>query len=216
MSTVNIGDSTKDELFILGRNIYQASCDRAVEVIKYVDALALHLRRFEREISFHILNGILYEIYFDSQDRYRRRIKTVKMEQVFLLEDAEEFRLSFDFIRQSLIPYQKYLSYMPGLRRAVVVDIVLADVKGEHTVKGVFIDGQDVFYANDGKTLIASIDTPLSVTVSLDKFEKELIEKMAIPRRRLKITYSPSLTNLTHVVVPYDFRIQRISACDEG
>jgi hypothetical protein len=49
-------------LFVLGRNIYQATCGAAHFAESYIQFLPSKLEQLGEEIGFHIFNGILYEI----------------------------------------------------------------------------------------------------------------------------------------------------------
>jgi len=209
----DLSAANKDELFVLGRNLYQAACGKSNKAEEYLSALALRLGALSPEVAFHVLNGCLYEVYFDSHDRFRSRKKTEKLEDVFLLEEADEFRRSFNFIAQSLIPYQKQLFYLPGTRRDVLMDVVnTAPSEGKSSVRHVLFDGQDVFYAADGETLIANAKTEFYSTHKVAAFEQEMLDQTATPRRLLRVTYSETIGGETSIVVPWDYRIQRLSA----
>jgi hypothetical protein len=157
-------------------------------------------------------NGMLYEIYFDSLGRFRKNKKTHQLDSVFLLEESEKYRSSFEFIRQSLLPYQKQLFYIPGIGRDVIVDINLSKITDEECkVLGILVDGQDVFYASDGETLVANIELPFRGSETLAQFEQELLDQMAMPKRRLHITYSQVVTPEIYLKVPHTYIIQRFS-----
>jgi hypothetical protein len=212
LGSAALSAATKDELFVLGRNLYQAACGKSNKAEEYLSALALKLGALGPEVAFHVLSGSLYEIYFDSHDRFRERKKTEKLDDTFLLEDAKEFCRSFDFIAQSLIPYQKQLFYVPGTKRDVLVDVVnTRPSKEKSKVLSILFDGQDVFYAADGETLIANTKTKFHLAHTVAEFEEELLDQMATPRRRLHVTYSENTGKETSIVVPCSYRIQRLS-----
>jgi hypothetical protein len=116
-----IKDSIKDELFVLGRNLYQCACGHSGAAVNIMSGLSGFLKRFETDVCFHIFNGMLYEVYFDSSGRFRQKKKTDHLDSLLTLEEDEYFNLSFEFIKQALLPHQKQLFYMPGNKRPVLI-----------------------------------------------------------------------------------------------
>jgi hypothetical protein len=211
LSSDALGDAGKDELFVLGRNLYQAACGDARSAARYFEHLGTNLEQYEAEISFHMLNGMLYEIYFDSEDRFRESKKVGKLEEVFALEESEQFAGSY-FIRQALLPYQKQLFYVPRTCRDVIADVNLAAAENNNSaVKHIFVEGQDVFYANDGRTLVCNSKPEFLMSKTLEEFESELRAEMTAPRRRLRVIYSTHLPNEAVLILPFDFNILRLS-----
>lgn len=204
----------KDDLFVLGRNLYQAACGSSYGAEAYLSYLSLKLEQLEKEVAFHILNGMLYEIYFDSSDRFRKDKKSHKLADVFALEGDERFHPSFQFIQQSLRQYQKELFYIPGSERSVVVDIVVTPKNNKFEVARIIYDSQDIFYAVDGVTLINNYgyDPDQFQEVSAPDFETELASHMAVPRNHLIGTYSDNRAKEGSLLVPYFYKIQRLSS----
>jgi len=212
LNSVDWSTAEKDELFVLGRNLYQTACGGSRTADTYFSSLATKLGALEREVVFHILNGILYEIYFDSHDRFREKKKTERLDDVFALELAPDFKRSFEFIRQALMQHEKYLFYVPGAPRDVLVDVTNTKVvEGKSSVRSISVDGQDVFYDADGQTLVANAEVEFHFSQTVEQFESGLSSIMVTPRGRLKLTYLYTPEPDSSLVVPYDYRIQRVS-----
>jgi hypothetical protein len=212
LGAVDWASTQKDELFVLGRNLYQAACGGSRTADSYFTSLADRLIALDDEVAFHVLNGILYEIYFDSHDRYRQKRKTERLSDVFALETLPAFTRSFEFIRQALMQYKKYLFYVPGSARDVLVDVVNTEVaEGKSSVVSVSVEGQDVLYAADGQTLASNASIPLRLSQTVEQFESELAAAMVVPKWRMKLTYAFTPTQKCSLVVPYDFKLQRVS-----
>jgi len=215
LASVEWANCKKDDLFVVGRNLYQAACGDSADAKAFLTYLSLKLGALEKEIAFHILNGMLYEIYFDSADRFRDIKKVDHMEKVFALEGDERFRLSFQFIQQSLRPYYKQLFYIPGTESPVVVDVVVAfNTENELEVQRIVYESQDVFYANDGVTLVNNYGFTSSQMdeLSATEYETKLAFQMAIPRNRLIITFSDSRANDQNLFVPYSAKVQLLTS----
>jgi len=210
LSTFKWDGCSKDELFVLGRNIYQTACGSSSDAEKYLSDLSSHLKKLSEEVAFHILNGMLYEIYFDSNDRFRERKKTVKLDAVFLLEEDEYFSTSFAFIQQALIPYQKQLFYIPGSGRDVQVDIILSKKESDNkAVTRLIFEGQDILYSNDGVTLIEYDDDNFLNARSDTHLKDILVSGLVVPRRRLVANFSEELPSYKSLLIPFNYKIQR-------
>jgi hypothetical protein len=109
----NLSSFKKDDLFVLGRNIYLAGCGGSSDAIAYLDNLQNRLSPLGKSIFFHVLNGILFEIYFDSGGSFRNKLKAKMIDAVFGVEGSEMFKKSFQFSQQVLTPYLKNLFYIP-------------------------------------------------------------------------------------------------------
>lgn len=81
----------------------------------------------------HILNGMLFEIYFDSHGQFRsERFKVHKLDKIFALQYDPRFIKSFQFICDLLVPYQDFLYYMPNCsRRKVSVTVHFEQKEGD-------------------------------------------------------------------------------------
>lgn len=104
----------KDQQFIIGRNILQAG-DYAYNATGFLDNLRHNLLRYSHEGENHVLNGILYEIYFNSNGDFRgENLKKHNLPKVLKLRNIPEFKKSFEFINKVLEPYRDQLFYIPG------------------------------------------------------------------------------------------------------
>jgi hypothetical protein len=116
----------KNQQFVIGRNILQ-SCESAFDVGSYVDNLEANIIKYQtRDGENHILNGMLFEIYYDSRGELRiEGFKAHRIEKIFALQYYKRFAKSFQFICELLAPYQDYILYMPngsGRKLSVAVE----------------------------------------------------------------------------------------------
>jgi hypothetical protein len=105
-------DST---LFIIGRNILQTANGGEFAAISIIRNLNSWLTERFPEGDYHVLNGILFEIYFNSKGQFRYKdFKNTYIENIFELISIKKFKKSFDFIETQLIPFRKHLYYIPS------------------------------------------------------------------------------------------------------
>ena len=148
-------DLDKNQQFIFGRNLLQASA-AAFGAQQIMSSLSNKMKRYmTEEGENHVLNGILFEIYFDSHGEFRGySIKRYFFEEVLALRKYPDFSKSFDFIRAVLNPYKDALIYcIPEGDSKLDVDITLAEetvmtaIIGEQkysVISMVAVNGKDI------------------------------------------------------------------------
>lgn len=203
-----IGGASADSLFVLGRNILQAahgSANSAAEWIRQFPERTLELRPAKRKA---ILDGILFEIFFDSQGEARKRLKINFFNEAFELEQYPEFKDSFDFIAGALAGQASHMFAIPGKGQTVTADVRLGD---DHVIEGIFVGGENYLSEEDE-------DDPLGIgkdgkrscqTLTRDQFEEELSQQMLVPRRLLKVIYSRPAQSRGEVKLPYGAEVSR-------
>lgn len=140
--------------FLLGRNILQSS-KYAFESTNFMENLLTNIKRFTIEGRNDVLNGILFEIYFDNNGDFRNgKFKTYFIEEIFALRKNKEFDASFDFIKESLAPYADSLYYIPSRDDTFIeVDIFARKEKiASHSdeeieyaaIESITVDGLDI------------------------------------------------------------------------
>lgn len=191
---------SKDDLFVIGRNILQSAgacfdCQREISVqglVKYNTANG----------DNDVLNGILYEIYFDSGNNIRSQLKyTEGLINIERIAASKRFKKSFSFLKQSLQGYD--VTYIPGETTKQVVNITSEenDEDGSLVIK-------EIKYR--GKNIINKIFN-YSEDITLQQLEDRLIGYIGIPENLLQINFSrPEHKNAEtlHIeIAPMDFDI---------
>lgn len=134
---LHVENLDKNRQFILGRNLLQAS-DNAFHASNFFEKLPDGLKKYSKDGENHVLNGILFEIYFDSFGQFRRdKLKTHCFEQVMALRSNSSFAKSFEFIRNGLSPYKDALPWTPGTaERFIDVDVLATSEKYKNILDG--------------------------------------------------------------------------------
>ena len=96
-----VTQNLKDFMFVIGRNIYQSACGGAFKAIDVINNLAITLRDIE-PASEDVLNGILYEIFFNCDGKLRAKYKNSFYERIFILAANDSYVDSFKFINAEL------------------------------------------------------------------------------------------------------------------
>lgn len=142
--------SSRDQQFILGRSLYRAS-GNAFSVMDEFKSLNSFVRRYsQRDGTNHLLNGMLFEIYFDESGCSREvPDRWGDFASVLALSSENKFSMSFEFIHRCLSQYESRLFYIPGSRGMVDVNInasesVDSDGNAMQIICEVSVDGRNI------------------------------------------------------------------------
>lgn len=200
---------TIDELFVLGRNIYQAACGNATELIQVVKCLESSLGTLDQKVSYHILNGMLYEIYFDSKGRFRDRKKSEYYNEVLDLDGNPDHEQSMLFIRRILSPYSKELFYLPSTAQKASVDICFVlHNSGKYTIESICFGGENVMYETDGKTYYTVPEDFDLSGEEVDAVDSEISRAMIYPTRLLTVNHVNLPSSVNKILKPWTFNLK--------
>lgn len=198
-----------NNLFVLGRNIYQAACGGAHEAIAYVQSFLDKTAGFPRGKRKALLDGMLFEIFFDSHANLRREIKGRYFDEMFDLQKHKALADSFDFIAETLIASRGSFYAVPGKNHELPVSVATTKTKGGYQVDAVYIDGVDVLHAEEGKPAHTKSGSPVYVRRSARELEEQLCGELIVPRRSLKITYTPAAAEKSELAFPLGYTVRK-------
>jgi hypothetical protein len=184
-----LAGAKRDELFVLGRNLYQSAVGSSRAAIAYLKDLKAELQALGEAERFHFLNGMLYEIYFDSRGRRRKEGKMEYFEQLFAVESEPAFQPSFDFIRSALAPFHGELFYIPASKIDVVLDVVVVTAQYGPTLGKVDFQGDNVLYNAAGDAYFNPVSMFFPTEVAKDKVKVKLANAAMIPLRRFRLNF---------------------------
>lgn len=201
-----IDGASVDSLFVLGRNILQAANGSANAAADWIRRFPEHTQGMKPAKRKAILDGILFEIFFDSQGEPRKWPKSNFFNEAFDLEQYPELKDSFDFIAGALANQASHMFAIPGKGRTVTADVQVDD---ENIVEGVFVGGENYLIEEDDPLQLSNDKRTFYQTLPRDRFENELSQRMLVPRRLLKVVYSKPIKSKGDVKLPYWFRVSR-------
>ena len=195
LTTADLASADMDTLFVLGRNIYQAACGGANSASAFIKDFRNRTADLDSKKQKAVLDGMLFEVFFDAKGELRRDFKTSRFEDLFDLRRVPDFETSFSLIADVLTPYQSRFHVVPGKARPVSVDVRTEPLdSGERLVTGVFLDGIDTL-----RTL--SSDNPerdYSYPIKYDKLVQQISVALLVPTFLLTVVpdFEPSTTKL--------------------
>ncbi|UCU99626.1 caspase family protein [Acidovorax radicis] len=206
------GRASPDSLFVVGRNIYQAACGGSNGANTYLTDFTSRAAGLKPERRKALLDGMLFEVFFDPDARLRKEFKMRKFQELFHLQQHAQLKSSFDFIAECLLPEVGRFYSIPGKGHAVVVDVVTkAGAKpGSQVLKSVHIGGDNILWMEDADYAPEPGEAPMLEKLSLAKFEDRLAEQMVVPAEFLTINYASfSKTLAEQVYFPYGWTTRK-------
>lgn len=113
--------------FVLGRNIYQAACGNAQKALEFLRNLDIELSRFPEETAVHLLTGMVFEVYFDREGKFRRRPKAAHIEQLMREVANARYQLSCDRLRTYLAPFDTWVPFKVGTTDSIPLVVTVAE-----------------------------------------------------------------------------------------
>lgn len=182
----------KDSLFVLGRNVYQAACGTSTAAMAYIRDFAARTGEYEAAKRKALLDGMLFEVFFDADGTLRPKIKGAFFDEAFELQRVPAFKASFDFIANALVAANADFHVVPGTGHDLPVTVSTAKKKTGPLVDGIYIDGANVLRASDD-----AWDTdegkPVYYAIPRAELVKRLSGDLAVPSRNLKVSFAPPL-----------------------
>lgn len=180
-----------NNLFVLGRNIYQAACGTSSAATAYIDDFVARSSGYEVTRRKAILDGMLFEIFSNAEGKLRTKIKGNFFDTLFELQRIPVFKPSFDFIADALIAANADYYVVPGKGQDLAVTVSTTKKKSGLRVDAIYVGGVDILRASND-----AWDTdegePIYYSISPHELAERLSEDLAVPARNLKLTYSPT------------------------
>lgn len=206
LNEVILNSGNNNSLFVLGRNIYQAACGGANSAFNFIENFRTKTNRVSQDKSKCILDGILFEIFFDSNGEIRTDFKTSMFNTVFSLKLYPEYSKSFEFISETLIRYQNRFYVIPGKNQKISVDVIATkNDEDEYLITEIYFQSFNVLRKKDslGRGLVYRSPYPIKQS----KLKDLISEEMVVPEAQLIIT--SSFNDDDKILFPYGMSLKK-------
>ena len=147
---------------------------------------------YEKSKRKALLDGVLFEIFFDAKGKLRNQIKKGYFNEVFELQAYADLKDSFDFIAEVLTAAGGNFYAVPGKGHDLAVTVSTTVKSGEALIGAIYIGGVNVLRTEEDEWESVVGVTNLS-TISANRLNDLLSEQLVVPVRCLKVTYTPAL-----------------------
>lgn len=119
----------------------------------WIENIETNLSNIGGNAAIHLINGILFEIHFNSMGKIRANPKADYYEKPVKLCQRKEYVYCDSFIKNYLEQYPQYVRYIPGTPDLLTVDILIARSDIGYHIAGICIDGLSCMYDKDSSDL---------------------------------------------------------------
>jgi hypothetical protein len=206
---LDLAKVSSDEVFVLGRNLYQCACGKERKSVSVLANLRQQLAKFPEGRAFDLLNGMFFEVYFNSKGEFRgTKLKTHYLSELLALQAVKKFSPSITFIRRALEPYRTSLLFMPS----VVPENVLVEISirksAPPTVQALKVNDRNLLTRDlDDENLDARLWRLSFKNFTLEELRQELSEGWSIPINQLEIRCNSTLDQKVKLRLPEDIAI---------
>ncbi|ENU46799.1 hypothetical protein F984_02164 [Acinetobacter nosocomialis NIPH 2119] len=179
-----------DMLFLLGRNIYQSAVGSSDNAINFLNNFSVRTKDLSSQRRKALLDGILFEIFFDNNGEIRENYKISQFNNVFSLIEFDEYKESFNFIYESLLGYANLFYVIPGKKRKTLLDIRVTLVEEEeYKIESISLEGSNILKLEDGIDQETFNKNPRYYSLSLNRLKNKLSETLVIPKNLLELNF---------------------------
>jgi len=201
----------KNKLFLIGRYILQSAEGGSKSAIKFMENLPRSVKQFQVRTKNHLLNGIAYEIFFDSLGRFRGDgIKDWYLESIYAVLEMKEFKASLMFIVEMLKPSHEMFFYIPTINKAdVSIDLRFSKAIGKRfNLQNIKYKGRDILFKNDTDYWGVKEQTSYD-DMNYEELKKRIAYLMHVPLKKLNIKTTIPITLETVIGFPAGYRIKK-------
>lgn len=200
----------KDDLFVLGRNIYQTACGGSGTADTWMENIEANLNSIGGSAAIHLLNGILFEIFFNSGGEIRTKLKTDYYEKPVKLCQREKYASCGSFIRSYLEQYPQRIIYVPGAPDLLTIDILISQGERGYHIDGICVDGLSCMYDQDASDFYVYNEFSYYYReMTITDIANDILFRIAAPKNKVKFTCNVNVEKETSVLVPVDYNLLR-------
>ncbi len=202
--------ASADSLFVVGRNIYQAACGGSRRAHRFMAEYNAIASRLPTDKSRALLDGMLFEVFFNSKGELRQEMKNDCFEELFNLQQFSSLSESFNFISECLITSSNRFHLLPGRDREVSVDVITRQREKDTLVEGVLLGGTNIFWVKglDDDEIDLNDEGLMMRSVSRKDWEEELAHSLSLPTRLLNVSYPKGPDVPEKLKVPYRWTVE--------
>lgn len=207
LNKTTVNELTMDEAFVVGRNICQAAEGSSSDAILLIRGFDVRTRTWNLAKARAILDGILFEVFFDSKGEPRRNFKADHIDDIFALRSVARLAPSFDFITKCLAEAGRKMLVPPNKEAELGVTITFQkDDDGSFKIDGIHSNGHNILSVDDSSSRWG--DGIAYRRTTSERFKQRLGATLGVPTQQLKVTFNPPPPNKDKIFEPADWSIQ--------
>lgn len=201
---LNWSKVTADEAFVLGRNLYQCACGGERKAESVLTSLRRELASIEEDRAIDLLNGMFFEVYFNSSGEFRgRQPKSQRLEQLLALQTVKKYEPSIAFIRRALEPYRSSLIFLPNNVPEIVTVSLKVKKSDPPVIKSLMINDKDLLTTAPSNDDLSTRLWRLSFkSFTISELRQQMATGWGIPVAQIEIDGGKSFESGTKLRLP--------------
>jgi len=200
----------KNDIFVIGRQLQYAASPTSYpswSAESFIENLETRLDSYDDEISHHLLNGMLYEVFFDDVGKIKKEFDYKNYKHFYAVLQNNKFNKSKSFIASQLKNFDQKIYNFPGEYKKYAIDIKLVLSDKLLMLDRIIVDGLDALYNADCTKLINAQSPESHCLLKVEQLEQAICEKLMSRMSDIKFTYSENVAKFTQIgaPLPHDF-----------
>lgn len=130
------------DLFVLGRNIYQSACGGEFDACNLLRTPNLLIKKFGSKTNL-IVQGMLFEVFFDKYGKARNIPKTKYLEYLYILR--AQYKDDFEKIGKCFTQFNTLYFYYPGCTITnFKIDMTQIEKESKFYINSIKINGKEI------------------------------------------------------------------------
>lgn len=212
----DLAKCTPDNLFVIGRNIYQAACGNAHTATAFITTFMNRTSGIPDEKRKALLDGMLFEIFFNPLGIFRDEPKVDRFSELFQLQQFTQLTASFEFISECLLPHAGRFYAVPGKAHTIAIHVSIGPGKktpisrvNSGVVDAVTFGGVNILWLEDEDYKVTDPDDQKYRNYSRSDFEEKICTQILFPAHLVNITYGVPVKNLDYVQFPRGYTVRK-------
>jgi len=209
-------ECSKDELFVLGRNILQTANGGENQAGFYMNNLNENLEQFNIDGENDVLNGILFEIFFNTDGIFRGKyLKSYYLPVINTLSSNPDYKPSFEFIENQLSTFKDNLFYTPSpSEKSVNFDVIFEKIEKDgipiYRVKDILFEIKSVL-VKETDSYFNTGDETYYETMQFLGLKKKISDLSFVPLNRLSVTtnFDNEISDFSKIDFPIGYEIKK-------
>ncbi len=158
LSSLSFESVSANDLFVLGRNIFQAADGGAWSSQSYIKNFISN--SLDINIKKHILSGMAFEMYFDRNGLLRQTFKDNNYIEILRLLECEDFQMCKNFIVTKLLEETNRIIYIPGSESKIELHLQCDEFDARengdiiYNIVAIYNQGTNIIFSGDGLSVI--------------------------------------------------------------
>ena len=212
LSSISFEFVSANDLFILGRNIYQAAAGGAWSAQRYVKDFSRNT--LDIDVKKHILSGMAFEMYFDRNGMLRQTFKNHNYIEILRLLENENFQMCKNFIATKLLDEPNRIIYIPASEEKIELHLQCEELEikenGDilYNITAVYNQGTNVIFSADGLSPIDRQDW-YSSAIPFAALRIELAKSLLAPPDMIILTSNIEDKSNHYFALPFNYSLRR-------